>query len=74
MEGITFFGEALGRHQNPDGYEADCAKYNRAIQLGWKVLRYTQRMLTRSPRGVVRQIRGVIESTKPHREPGRLFD
>jgi len=30
-----------GRHTRAIGYAKDCEKYNAAVKLGWKVLRYT---------------------------------
>lgn len=29
-----------GRHQRPKGFAADCEKYNTAVLLGWRVLRF----------------------------------
>lgn len=34
-----------GRHQRQEGFENDMDKYNRAALLGWKVLRYTTRLV-----------------------------
>lgn len=31
--------EGMGRHQRFLGYQEDCAKYNAAVLLGWRVLR-----------------------------------
>jgi len=44
VEGVTKYGGArkIGRHQTPKGMAADCEKYNAAVLLGWRVLRYTQ--------------------------------
>jgi very-short-patch-repair endonuclease len=36
---------AGGRHTRGLGFEADCEKINLAIELGWKVLRYTPAMI-----------------------------
>ena len=30
-----------GRHNRGIGYKKDCEKYNAAVKLGWRVLRYT---------------------------------
>jgi very-short-patch-repair endonuclease len=43
VEGVTNKG---GRHQRRNGYEGDCVKYNSAVMLGWRVLRYTTQMVT----------------------------
>lgn len=34
-----------GRHVRPVGYLADLEKYNRAVVLGWRVLRYAPHQL-----------------------------
>jgi len=34
-----------GRHNRPKGYEADCEKANLAALAGWRVLRFTGRMV-----------------------------
>ena len=61
VEGVTYFGKAVGRHQAAKGIENDMEKYNRAIELGWRVLRYSQRMLAEKPFDVVVQIMEVAE-------------
>ncbi len=38
--------EGRGRHQSFGGFEKDCEKYNVAAKLGWRVLRYTPKMVT----------------------------
>ena len=30
-----------GRHTRPGGFEADTEKYNTAVKMGWRVLRYS---------------------------------
>jgi len=42
IEGGTW---AAGRHTRPAGYAGDCCKYNAAVLLGWRVLRYTTQMI-----------------------------
>lgn len=42
-EGGTYSG---GRHTTGAGFEKDAEKYNRAAELGWTVLRFTQRQIT----------------------------
>jgi very-short-patch-repair endonuclease len=34
-----------GRHQRPEGYERDCEKLNAAALAGWRVLRFTGKMV-----------------------------
>jgi very-short-patch-repair endonuclease len=49
VEGVVFQKreqEHVGRHQTALGVEGDCQKYNAAIMQGWRVLRFTQRMVT----------------------------
>jgi very-short-patch-repair endonuclease len=43
---IEIEGGNGGRHQRMGGFTADCEKYNAASLLGWRVLRYTTRMVT----------------------------
>lgn len=38
VEGGTW---TRGRHTRGSGYEKDCEKYNTAVLLGWRVLRFT---------------------------------
>ena len=33
------------RHRTGEGYTKDCEKYNQAVLLGWRVLRFTRSML-----------------------------
>jgi very-short-patch-repair endonuclease len=34
-----------GRHVRAKGFEADCEKYNTAVLLGWRILRFTTAMV-----------------------------
>lgn len=43
VEGGTRFG--LSRHSRGDGFERDCEKYNLAALEGWRVLRFSTRMV-----------------------------
>lgn len=43
FEGGVFLPKA--RHTSMVGYAGDCQKYNEAVKLGWKVLRYTTKDL-----------------------------
>ena len=50
-----------GRHQRMAGFDGDCEKYNSALVLGWRVLRYSGGMLKADPQGVLEQIKGLLE-------------
>ena len=58
IEGITFAG---GRHQRIGGYSKDLEKYNKAVLMGWKILRYTTAMVTSGE-----AINDLIEILNPH--------
>lgn len=45
IEGGTRFGKS--RHSRGQGFMNDCAKYNTATRLGWKVYRYSTEMVMR---------------------------
>lgn len=36
---------SFGRHTRGEGFTEDCAKYNQAAVLGWRVLRFTKDMI-----------------------------
>ena len=42
IEGGTW---TRGRHTRGAGFERDCIKYNEAVRLGWKVYRFTPKMV-----------------------------
>lgn len=44
VEGGTWSG---GRHTTGVGFRSDCQKYNMALELGYRVLRYTTDMVTK---------------------------
>jgi len=44
VEGGTWSG---GRHTTGVGFRSDCVKYNAALELGFRVLRYTTDMVTK---------------------------
>jgi hypothetical protein len=50
IEGGTFGG---GRHGSGPGFHKDCEKYNEAILLGWRVLRFDSMHLKQSAAEVV---------------------
>lgn len=52
-EGGTFTN---GRHVRTYGYDADCEKYNQALMMGYRVLRYTSGMISRDPISVIGQV------------------
>lgn len=59
IDGGVYLG---GRHVQPKGFQKDCEKINKAIELGWRVLRYTPQMLRGDPISVIQQIEKVIRS------------
>ena len=46
-----------GRHVRPQGFEGDCEKYNTAATFGWRVLRFTGKMLKHNPEKCIQQIK-----------------
>lgn len=54
VDGGVFSG---GRHTTGKGFEADLEKLNRAVTLGWRVLRYSTGMVQR---GVLADIEKVL--------------
>lgn len=57
LEGGVYTG---GRHTRAGGFIGDCDKYNAAVTLGWKLLRYTTAHLDNDPSAVIEQIRGLL--------------
>jgi very-short-patch-repair endonuclease len=53
IDGGIFVG---GRHVDPMGGHNDRTKYNAAVALGWKVLRYDARHLRDDPAGVFEEV------------------
>lgn len=39
VEGITWYGRLIGRHQQRSGFERDAEKYETALLAGWRVYR-----------------------------------
>jgi hypothetical protein len=52
-----------GRHVTRKGFESDARKYNRAVLLGWKVLRFTPSMIASGE--AVRNIRDILRRPVP---------
>ena len=46
-----------GRHTTINGFNNDCEKYNLAVVMGWRVLRFTERMLTDDPTATIATLR-----------------
>lgn len=40
LEGVGTGSKGKGRHQRLPGMREDCEKYNEAVRLGWRVLRF----------------------------------
>jgi len=53
LEGGTWVN---GRHTRGGGFEKDAEKYNAAVLLGWRVLRFTRGMLDDDPAGCMGQV------------------
>ena len=47
IEGGVTNGPHKSRHTTVTGFEGDCEKYNEAAILGWRVLRFTTKMVTK---------------------------
>jgi len=57
LEGGVYSG---GRHVRPEGFEKDCEKYNAAVSLGWRVLRFTTTALRMDPIGCIDQVKELL--------------
>jgi very-short-patch-repair endonuclease len=49
-----------GRHTTVGGFNKDCEKYNLAVLDGWRVLRFTEKMLTSDPLACVQDVRELV--------------
>lgn len=49
-----------GRHTRHAGFHGDCDKYNAAVMLGWRVLRYTSEHVSKTPQKMIEDIRALI--------------
>ncbi|MCK5643340.1 MAG: hypothetical protein KAJ19_21200 [Gammaproteobacteria bacterium] len=55
----TKTGRSAG-HAHPDRFRKDAEKYNAALMLGWKVLRFTSGMLRDDPVACINQVVGLL--------------
>ena len=60
LEGGVYSG---GRHVRGAGFERDLEKMNLATVLGWRVLRYSSKMLNDDPAGTIEQIKRVLKDS-----------
>jgi hypothetical protein len=60
MEGGVFTG---GAHTRGGHYQSDCEKYNSAVLLGWRILRYTTADVRKRPIQIVREVLQLLEGT-----------
>jgi len=57
-------GSAInGRHVRPKGFRDDGEKYNAAVLLGWRVLRYTTAMVMKDTGLVIDQIKTALHNS-----------
>ncbi|MGJ3495795.1 hypothetical protein ACR9PT_14710 [Piscirickettsia salmonis] len=56
VEGGTY---SQGRHTRGKGFEADCEKYNSAVEAGWQVFRYSTSQVNQYI--AIRQVKRVLE-------------
>ncbi len=62
IEGGLYHGK--GGHTNVNGFNANCEKQNIAVLDGWRLLRFTERMLTNDPAGCVSAVNTLITEEK----------
>jgi hypothetical protein len=60
VEGVNYDMAHPTRHQRPQGYADDCAKYNAALLAGWLVVRFTQYQLLETPAYCIATIREAL--------------
>jgi hypothetical protein len=61
LEGGVF---TKGRHTRSMGFVRDCEKYNAAVRLGWRVLRYTSVDLKGWPMRVLEEVAALLHDIK----------
>ena len=49
------------RHTTVGGFNKDCEKYNLAVENGWRVLRFTEKMLKNDPVGCIAITKRVLQ-------------
>jgi very-short-patch-repair endonuclease len=69
VEGATWVN---GRHSRGNGFEKDCAKYNTAALLGWRVLKFTGGMIGNGEAITVIEKMIKCEKEEEYRERGTL--
>lgn len=69
IEGTTFFGGRKSGHQTAKGYRKDCEKYNAAVMMGWRVLRYTQQDLDQRHIEMIEEIENTLQLCRSDYEP-----
>ena len=57
IEGGVYSG---GGHVRGKHYQSDCEKYNAAVLLGWRVLRYTTTCLRERPVQIVEEVQAAL--------------
>ena len=60
MEGGVFIG---GAHTRGGHYQSDCEKYNAAVLLGWRILRYTTADVRKRPIQMVREVLQLLDGS-----------
>jgi len=61
LEGAVY---SKGRHVRGKGFERDCEKYNLAVLLGWRVLRFTERLLRENPARCIGQVQSLLKGSE----------
>ena len=69
IEGGTWSG---GRHTTGKGFENDCIKYNLALELGWRVLRFTNRLVNDG--SAAASVERLVKGNGAERSSGALGD
>lgn len=61
IEGGTWVN---GAHVRPEKYAKDCAKYNRATELGYRVIRFTSDMLHNNPDSCIELVKRMVTGAR----------